>query len=95
MSYRKALYLFERTDISVDELLRISKVLDHDFMQLFRTTTEVDNVAQKNVVKSAKKDFITMNFSLLIGGRQSMYEKFPELLKKTRQIAEELGFELL
>lgn len=94
MSYRTALYLFERSDISVDQLLHIGKILEHDFMQLFRSEAQSVQTMQEDGALH-KKDFITMNFSLHIGGRQASYEMFPELIKKTRRYAEELGFQLL
>ncbi|SDM39553.1 hypothetical protein [Pedobacter antarcticus] len=97
MSYRTALYLFDRTDTSIEQLLNVSKVLDYDFMQLFRGKINNEETLQQNVHEenNMKKDFITMNISLQIGGRQSVYENFPELIRKTRTIAEKLGFQLL
>jgi len=97
MSYRTALYLFERTDTSIQQLIHVGKVLDYDFVQLFVSDSNNMSTAQENVdkIENVKKDFITMNMSLIIGGSQSNYDRFPELMRKTRQIAMQLGFELM
>lgn len=37
MSYRNAMYLFKRSEISLEQLRKISKVLDFDFVSVFHT----------------------------------------------------------
>lgn len=93
MSYRNTLYLFERTDISMVQLAQISKSLDYDFMKLFSIESEIDSTDKADY--SLPSDFTTMMFSLTIGGRSAEFEKFPELIKKTRSFAESLGFKII
>lgn len=93
MSYRNTLYLFERTDISIDQLLHISKILEYDFMKLYSLESGIDAPTATEV--TTPSDFTTMMFSLTIGGRASEFDKFPELMKKTRSLAESLGFKII
>jgi len=97
VSYRTAQYLFERDDISIKQLEHIGKVLDYDFFQHYTSDSNNMSTTQPNVSKGPvkKKDYITMMFSLQIGGEQALYDHFPELIRKTRQIADDLGFEII
>jgi hypothetical protein len=97
VSYRTAQYLFERDDVSIKQLEHISKVLDYDFFQHYGTERNNMSTTQSDVEvnQRKKKDYVTMMFSLQIGGEQALYEHFPDLIKKTRQIADELGFEIM
>lgn len=97
MTYRNALYLFDRNDVSVEQLRTISKVLDYDFMKLYSISDESISQleeAQSNYVK-VKPNFVKMLFSLNIAATMSGYENFPELLKRTREAAEDLGFTII
>ncbi|HEX8607325.1 MAG TPA: hypothetical protein VF679_01650 [Pedobacter sp.] len=93
MSYRNTLYLFERSDISVVQLMQISEKLEYDFMKLYSIESDIGSTTQTE--KELPTDFTTMMFSLTIGGRSSEFEKFPELIKKTRSFAESLGFKII
>jgi glycogen synthase len=93
MSYRNTLYLFERTDVSIDQLVHISKILEYDFMKLYSIQSEINS--SPDIDTAIPSDFTTMTFSLTIGGRTSEFEKFPELMKKTRILAESLGFKVM
>lgn len=100
MSYRNAMYLLKRPDISVEQLMHISKVLDYDFMNLFSTSKEVNETASNtNKLPTASSevpnDFTTMVISLTIAGGSSTFEQFPDFLKKVRKYAEGIGFKVL
>jgi transcriptional regulator with XRE-family HTH domain len=100
MSYRNAMHLFKRDDISVDQLLQISKVLQYDFMQDFRTTipnsdSTVKVLEEPGVYNTLPKDFTTMIISLTIGGEQNTFDRLPELLRKFRKNAVDLGFKVM
>lgn len=100
MSYRNAMHLFKRPDISVDQLILISKVLHYDFMKEFSlgiNDSEAPLLAAESVVpyQVVPKDFTTMMVSLTIGGEQNTFERLPELLRKFRKNAADLGFKVM
>lgn len=97
MTYRNALYLFDRTDVSAEQLRTISKVLNYDFMKLYSISDEAVLVLEEpvEVYNKVKPDFVKILFSLNIAATISGYENFPELLKRTKQTAEELGFTII
>lgn len=94
MTYRNALYLFDRTDVSAEQLRTISKVLDYDFMKLYSISDEAVLMIEEpsSDYNKVKPNFVKMLFSLNIAATLAGYENFPELLKRTKQTAEELGF---
>jgi transcriptional regulator with XRE-family HTH domain len=100
MSYRNAMHLFKRPDISVDQLLQISKVLQHDFMKEFSYAI-ADGEAPLSIAEPTAayqvvpKDFTTMIISLTIGGEQNTFDRLPELLRKFRKNASDLGFKVI
>lgn len=100
MSYRNAMYLLKRQDISVEQLVYISKILDFNFMKQFSTykgSDEMSSIVGEEEVIYGKvpKDFTTMVISLTIAGDEKTYEHFPDFLKKIRKSAEGIGFKVL
>jgi len=100
MSYRNAMHLFKRDDISVDQLMQISKVLEYDFMKDFSYSDKSsDNrvlIAQpRSMVDIVPKDFTTMIISLTVGGTQNTFEKLPDLIRQFRKQATDLGFKVM
>ena len=100
MSYRNAMHLFKRSDLSVEHLRQISKVLEYDFVRDFCLDPPNDQPSEEitNLYKDyhlVPKDYTTMVISLTIAGDSSTFERFPELIKKVRKDAENLGFNIL
>jgi transcriptional regulator with XRE-family HTH domain len=100
MSYRNAMHLFKRDDISVDQLMQISKVLQYDFMKEFSYSgigSDGSSLLSEPEVPYpiVPKDFTTMIISLTVGGSQNTFEKLPELVRKFRKQATDLGFKVM
>jgi len=105
ISDRNLQHIFQKTDLPITQIVRASEILDYDFIADYIKAKkpkykilvpEEKGVNEPNgFYKSIPNDFTTMMFSLTIAGTQSQFEKFPELLQKTRKDAEDLGFKLV
>ncbi|MXV14574.1 helix-turn-helix domain-containing protein [Hufsiella ginkgonis] len=94
MTKRNAQYLFKRDDISIDQLTKISKAMDYDFVQLFLLDDKQKSLAEdpSSVYTRPRKELMTVSLSLTFDQDQS--GKLPEMLKRVRMAAEQLGFQL-
>jgi transcriptional regulator with XRE-family HTH domain len=100
MSYRNAMHLFKRGDISVEQLIQISKILDYNFMKEYVAIAsggELASLSEESAPddKGVPKDFTTMIISLTVGGSQHTFERLPELVRKFRKQATDLGFKVI
>lgn len=67
MTYRNALYLFDRTDVSIDQLQHVGKVLSFDFVSLYgRKNTEepVKNIERIETVKTENMPVLAYKFGI-------------------------------
>ncbi len=100
---RNLQYLFSKADLPISQIIRASEILDYDFVNDYlkakkpKYLKEISNNNSKEPVENyiIKNNLIKMNFSIGIAGSMQSFEKFPELLQKTKIHAEELGFILI
>ena len=94
MSTRNAQYIFQRKDISIEQLHTISKAMEYDFMKLFLLDETKEFIAadSKAAYKNAESEFISIDISFKVSANQDDYKKLPELIKKIKIAAEQLGF---
>jgi hypothetical protein len=82
-SPRNVYSIFERPEIKTDQLLKISKVLNHDFFGLYRT--EPSSVEEPKLQYSKAKNKVTILVEL--DGLQSTLDQY---IKKLKAINETL-----
>lgn len=94
MSTRNAQYIFQRKDISIEQLHSISQAMEYDFVKLFllEETKEFIAADSKAPYKNPAAEFMSMDISFKVSGDQENYKKLPELIKKIKIAAEQLGF---
>jgi len=105
VSDRNLQHVFKKNDLPITQIVRASEILEYDFLYDYVKSRnpkykvhdsdireDKGSVSNYNVIPD---DFTTMTFSLKIAGTETHFDKFPELLHKTRKIAEELGFKLV
>lgn len=92
MTPRNAAYLFNRKDISVEQLHEISKALDFDFMKLFllNTTTSFHGEGRNAVASQLPNDF--MSFSIEVAAQVEKIKDFPQFITRLRKTADDFGF---
>lgn len=97
MTPRNASYLFKRNDISILQLQEISRAMDYDFVKSFllNQTNGFQTNEPEVPYPSLPQDFISMSLSLNIQSRGDNYDNLPELLKKLRAFAEEMGYKIV
>jgi transcriptional regulator with XRE-family HTH domain len=93
MTTRNAQYIFKRKDISIEQLRAISEAMEYDFVKLFLLDNTKFSVEDpKGNYKDPAAEFMSMNISFKISGNQENYKKLPDLIKRIKNTAEQLGF---
>ncbi|WP_443938615.1 helix-turn-helix domain-containing protein [Pedobacter sp. MW01-1-1] len=93
MTYRNVMYIFERTDISIELLKQISKVLDFDFVSLYLTKEPplVIEEASSFYKKTNNVPIITYQFVI----PPEAYGDILEFQERIKALSEEYGLVML
>lgn len=96
---RNLQYLFKKKDLSIQQIVRASQILEYDFMSDYLRSLQDDGKlnfkAEEPVQEYAKESKgFTMSFSLS-GPQENYYKYFPDLLKIIVTEAKKKGFSIL
>lgn len=95
MTPRNVQYLFKRSSIDIKQLSEISKTMQYDFVKLYIQDEEIRlDDAERTSYPRIQKESLFMNISLNLSCEPDQYNKLPDLIKKIRSAAEQLGFQV-
>lgn len=96
MTPRNIQYLFKRSSIDIIQLSEISKAMQYDFVKLYVQQDEGSRFedVERATYPRIRKESLSMNISLNLSGEPNQYNKLPDLIKKIRNAAEQLGFQV-
>lgn len=100
---RNLQYLFSKADLPISQIVRASEILDYDFISdylkakkpKFLKNENQSSLNEDGASHGLNKDLTKINFSMGLAGTSKSFEKFHELLQKTKAIAEDLGFKII
>lgn len=101
MTTRNLERFFERSDISINQLVKASEFLNFDFVSLFLENTvsgKNSPILRSEPTQTIKSISATTDVSIQIniaGDISLIYKHFPDLLNKVKKEAEERGLHLV
>ncbi|MBO9674455.1 MAG: helix-turn-helix transcriptional regulator [Sphingobacteriaceae bacterium] len=95
MTYRNALYLFDRTDISIDQLKQISKVLGFDFVGLYNNKDSTPVTPPEEPQTEAKKGGNIPTLTYSFGIPLEAYGNIKDFMEELNALANKHGLHIL
>lgn len=98
MSRRNLERFFERDDISINQLIKASEILNYDFVEDFLNNSKYQKKGSTslNISNDSRKSINEISIQLHIKGEISLISKnFPELLNILKKEAERRGLSIV